>query len=108
MTKAERIFTNTYSECYYIVSKYGYDEKTRQRMSSLITRDGEEVCRRTFNAIRKLIESERNAINLRENMGIFSHEEAEQERQAVKMIENTLDHEIEIQKEIDLCDLICD
>ena len=103
MTKAERIFNDTYIECRNIVKHFGYEENSR--LSSLVMKDTETVSTRTFNAIAKLIESERKSITAIKK---FNMERAEMLTNALNMVENTLNKTIEIQKEIDFCEFICD
>ena len=100
MTKAERIFNDTYTECRQIVKRHGYEAYSR--LSHLVMKDTEHGCTRTFNEIAKLIASERRSIVLDRQLDVINDEHAEMLTNALNMAENTLNHEIEIQKEIDL------
>lgn len=100
MTKAERIFNDTYTECRQIVKHFGYE--TYSRLNNLVMKDTECGCTRTFNAIAKLIASERRFIVLSRKLNVINDERAEMLTNALNMVENTLNKAIEIQKEIDL------
>ena len=97
MTKAERIFNDTYIECRLIVKRHGYEANSR--LNHLVMKDTESASTRTFNAIAKLIASERKT---NERMKQFNSERAELNAHALNMVENTLNRAIEIQNEIDL------
>lgn len=104
MTKAERIFKDTYTECRLFIKRHGYEENTG--FNAFIMNDDESVCTRTFNAISKLIASERKSIEISEKLGIGN---TTLNRQALNMVEATLNNCIKSHAivNLDLCDIMC-
>lgn len=89
MTKAERIFNATYTDCRLHIKIHGYEENVG--FNALTMNDDESVCNRTFNAISKLIASERKSIDVAEKLGIGN---TTLSRQALNMVEATLNNAI--------------
>lgn len=89
MTKAERIFNDTYTDCRLHIKRHGYEENVG--FNALSMSDDEAVCTRTFNAIAKLIASERKCVDIAEKYGIG---DATIKRQALNMVEATLNNSI--------------
>lgn len=104
MTKAERIFKDTYTECRLHIKRHGYEENVG--FNTLIIKDTESVSTRTFNAISKLIASERKSVEISEKLGIGN---ATLNRQALDMVEATLNNNIKSNAliNVDLCDIMC-
>lgn len=92
MTKAERIFTDTYTACRVHIKKWGFEENTG--FTALSYKDNESVCERTFNAIAKLIATERKTIAIAEKHGFWTAEKVVFYRQALDMTEKTLENTI--------------
>lgn len=92
MTKAERIFTNTYIDCRIHIKDWGYEENVG--FNQLSQDDNETVCTRTFNAIAKCIDAERKRIVLAEKYDVINHEKATFYNQALDMVQTTLDNAI--------------
>lgn len=105
MTKAERIFNDTYRECRAIIRRHGYEPNSG--LNGLVMKDNETVCTRTLNAISKLLKSERQNIEMAKKLGTTLAECAQQKEDALKMVEHTLYNAIIDNTKIDLCDLMC-
>lgn len=100
MTKAERIFKDTYYECKHHVNAWGFERNPDGRpigFNSLST--DETTCRRTWNAIQKEIDSERNRLDLDEKYEILEPDRIEFLRFALEMVQVTLDNTIRKEKE---------
>ena len=104
MTKAEKIFNATYTDCRLHIKRHGYEENVG--FNALTMKDDETVCTRTINAISKLIASERKSIEISEKLGIGN---TALNRQALNMVEATLNNVIKSNAMInlDLCDIMC-
>lgn len=92
MTKAERIFRDSYAEARVHIKNWGYEENTC--INHLSCRDDEIVCTRTINAIKKLIEAEKRNIQLSYKYGVIAMEQANVKAQALRMVELTIDREV--------------
>lgn len=105
MTKAERIFQDTYRECRQIIKHHGYEPNSR--LNGLVMKDDETVCTRTLNAISKLLKSEQRANEIARGLEAISAERAQMNADALEMVERTLYEAIIDNTRIDLCDLMC-
>lgn len=85
MTKAERIFKDTYYASMSNIKTWGFDESTS--WTRLNTE--ETVCTRTLNAIDKLIEKEQRGLDLNKKLGCFNDFDQLRE-QALTMVRNTV------------------
>ena len=98
MTKAERIFRNTYAECRIHIKNWGYEENTGFTRLSLD--DNETVCTRTFNEIAKYITAERKRIEISVKYNVIDSEKANAYNQALNMVQATLDNTIKSHAQI--------
>ena len=94
MTKAERIFTNTYSECRIMVKTHGFEGIG---FGSLITE--ETTSTRTYNTIQKLIDKEKRNLELNRKLKVTSEERQELLENALEMVQITLNNSIRKEKE---------
>ena len=91
LTKAERIYNATYGECLDIVMRHGYVKN--QRLDSLVKKKADTMCQRTYNEIQRLIFKEYKATDIRFDRGMISYEQAIQEKNTTRMVENTFMHD---------------
>lgn len=91
LTKAERIYNATYGECLDIVMRQGYVKD--QRLDSLVKKKADTMCQRTYNEIQRLIFKEYKATDIRFDRGMISYEQAMQEKNTTRMVENTFMHD---------------
>lgn len=97
MTKAERIFNDTYTACRVHVKAWGMERNSDGRAIGFTSLETEEVtCRRTWNAIEKLIAGESKNIELSVKYGVIAEEKAEMKRFALEMVQVTLENEIKM------------
>ena len=97
MTKAERIFKDTYFACRKHVRDLGMKRNPDGRpiaYDTLITKDDESVSIRTCNAVQKFIESEKRRLELNGKFGIGTPESQECNKFALEMTLATLDNHI--------------
>lgn len=98
MTKAKRIFNDTYTDCRKFVRDWGnvdIDENGNAIGYNRMTyRDDETVCTRTMNEIKKFYEKERKFINLVIETGVYDTEMAKQMTDALDMVESTIENQI--------------
>ena len=92
MTKAERIFRDTYTDCRIFVEAWG---ETNERFAGVSCKDSESVCKRTLNAMRKFLESERKSIKHSAKLGIITDERKNFLQLALDMVERTIQVEEE-------------
>lgn len=90
MTKAERIFRNTKSECRHHIKTWGYEENVG--FNTVIYNDNEYVCNRTLNEMRKHLERARKDLAIDKKLGILTNETAEIEEQILNMVEKTIEN----------------
>jgi len=91
MTKAEKIFKDTYFECMKHIRDWGleYNENgTPIGYTGLITQ--ETVSTRTCNAVRKEAEKESKRLDMNEKYEIRTAEQQKDRREALKMVEQTI------------------
>lgn len=93
MTKAERIYQATRSECRKHIENWGY--KTNPDGSaigfcSVICGDNESICTRTLNEVERILTNKRKAEELFFRAGIHDAERTETENQIFNMIETTI------------------
>ena len=93
MKKAERIFGETYTECRCHIKQYGYTENSG--FTSLFCKENEYVCKRTCNAIQKLIDSERHKVATDLELGVIAEERFEFLNNALNMVQKTLENDLE-------------
>lgn len=95
MTKAERIFKDTYFECRRHIKVHGIERNSDGRpvaYGSLITEDA--VCIRTCNAVQKEIDKESHRLDMNDRLGIGTSESQKFQRLALEMTQATLDNQI--------------
>lgn len=95
MTKAERIFRATYTECRIHAKNWGFQYNPDGRpagYSSMICKDTESVCIRTLNEIQKCIDREHKNIERDEKLGISTKERLYLLRYALEMVQVTADN----------------
>ena len=95
MTKAERIFKDTYFECRKHVKTWGVERNPDGRpvaFGSLITKDTESATIRTCNAVQKLINSEARRLDMNDRYGVGTPESQKMQRDALEMTQATLDN----------------
>ena len=93
MTKAEKIFKDTYTECRRSAQSWGFRYNPDGRpigFAGVITE--EVVYIRTLNAIQKFIDSERKTIALNEKYGVSTAERLNLLRYALDMVQVTVDN----------------
>ena len=90
MTKAERIFRDTYIACIVHVKRWGFE--TPVGFTGLSTE--ETTSRRTWNAIHKCIEKEQEIIDMMVDYNVISADEAKIKRSALDMVQVTLENTI--------------
>ena len=98
MTKAEKIFKDTYMECRIHIRNHGYMVNPNGKaagFSGLIT--NEVTCARTWNAIEKLLEKERESQKMYKRLGIWD-EHNDLCEQALNMVESTIENERESER----------
>ena len=90
MTKAERIFEETYAGCRDHIKKWGYEENTGfQRM---FYKDNETFSKRTANAVQKLIDKEKRNLELDKELHVLSPDRICFLEQSLKMVQATLNN----------------
>ena len=97
MTKAERIFRDTYIACIVHVKRWGFETNPDGRpvgFTSLSTEETETTSRRTWTAIHKCIEKEREIIDMMVDYNVISADEAKIKRSALDMVQVTLENTI--------------
>ena len=98
MTKAERIFRNTYADCKIHIENWGYEENVG--FNQLSQNDNETVCTRTFNEIAKYIIGERKRIELSVKYNVIDSEKANTYNHALDMVQATLNNAIKSHAQI--------
>lgn len=91
MTKAEKIFADTYSECRMHCRHFGYQN---HGYNNLITEKA--YCTRTLNDIQKLIDKEAKQITLDVRLGIIPKNDYRVG--AIKMVQDTLNNARQIEQ----------
>ena len=97
MTKAEKIFHKTYYECLHYVRHWGLlinNDGSVAGYNKLISEHGESVCMRTCNDFRKYMNSEHRLLDLMEKYGIRTKAELQERRDALRMVQSTLNNQI--------------
>ena len=92
MTKAERIFKDTYFTCRKHVKDWDMKRHPDGRpvaYDTLITKDDEDVSIRTCNAVQKFIESEKRRLELNDKFGIGTPESQERNKYALEMTDSS-------------------
>ena len=93
MSKAERIFRSTYTECRLNAKTWGFRYNPDGRpvgFNSMITE--ERVCVRTLNDIQKYIDSERHSLEIDEKLGVTADDRLNLRKYALEMVQVTLDN----------------
>ena len=90
MTKAERIFNDTYRECRNHIKKYGYEDNSG--FNSMFYRDNEVFYRRTASAVQKIIDGERKQLDIDRKIGALSEERIKFLENALNMVQVTLNN----------------
>lgn len=91
-TKAERIFRSTYAQSRNHIRTWGYTENSA--WSRMDTREDETLAMRTVNDIQRLIDREVKKLDFFVRQGMPMDDD-ELCRQALEMVQNTLDNERE-------------
>lgn len=97
MTKAERIFNNTYTECRIHTKTWGMQRNPNGKaigFTGLIKRDSDTSCKRTWNAIQKLIDSKKKQVEIALKYDFGDREYYEMCSFALEMVQSSLDNEI--------------
>ena len=93
MTKAERIYGATRSECKRHIENWGYTtnpDGTAIGFASVICLDDESVCTRTLNEIEKILLKKRKMESQFFGAGIHDAEKNQKETQIMNMIGTTI------------------
>ena len=96
MKKAEKIFKDTYYECLQDIRAWGIRYNPNGKavgFTGLITE--EVVSIRTCNDFRKYMDAESKRIDMTIKYGVRTAEEMQERRDALVMVEATLDNQIE-------------
>lgn len=92
MTKAEKIFKDTYQACRKHLRDFGYEYNPNGKpvsFGSLITEEATST--RTWNAIQKYIDSERRNLKEMKELEILEPEKIKLYETALEMVQVTLD-----------------
>ena len=95
MTKAERIFKDTYTECRIYTKQWGFKYNPDGRpvgFDSVMSKDAESVCIRTLNDIQRHIDRERKNIERNKKLGVYTKERLEFLSFALEMTQVTADN----------------
>lgn len=95
MTKAEKIFKDTYYECRKQIKAFGIQRNPDGKMvgfSGLITELPVSI--RTCNDVKKFIDKETKRLDRNDEFGIGTQESQEFQRLALEMTHSTLDNQI--------------
>lgn len=99
MTKAEKIFKDTFYACMNHIKTWGYDVDKNGKAIGFNRLNTEEVtCTRTFNAVQKFINNRRKDSEIAKRLGIADPEWDELVGQALNMTQSTLDNAIETER----------
>ena len=93
MTKAERIFYDTFCECKRYIRDWGYKENpdgSAVGYNTVIYGDNETVCTRTMNDIEKCIERMRKHYNQSLKFGVLDDDRYMLNIQALNMVHATV------------------
>lgn len=90
MTKAEKIFKDTYYSCKQYVKSWGVDEAAKSGFARLSTE--ELTSTRTWNEIQRYIDREKRDIKLDLDLNILTVNEATILEAAINMVQATLDN----------------
>ena len=101
MTKAEKIFNDTYTECRLHAKTWGFERTPEGKVIGFNRLATEETtCRRTFNAIQKLIDNEAKRIGFSKKH--FGEDEHTALREyALEMVQETLNNAIRTEEEFE-------
>lgn len=103
MTKAERIFKDTYTACRVLAKRNGLvrnPDGTPVTYRELITE--ERVCTRTFNRIQKLINTERKTKEIGYKVGAYDEGDYDRKIFELDMVQKTLDNHIKMFKDFEV------
>ena len=95
ITKAERIFEQTYQSCKKHIDTWGYEtnpDGTACGFSCLLCEKNETVSIRTVNVIAKVLSTKRRILQSDVDLKIVSNEEAAKEAEILNMVETTLNN----------------
>lgn len=99
MTKAEKIFKDTYTECRLHAKAWGFERQADGRAIGFNRLATEEAtCRRTFNAIQKLIDKEAKNIELNKRL-LGEDDYTARCEFALEMVQETLNNAIRNEEE---------
>lgn len=90
MTKAERIFKETYSECRTHIKIFGYEENSG--FNRMAYKDNETFPKRTANAVQKLIDNEKKRLELAKKIDALPFDRITFMEQALNMVQVTLNN----------------
>jgi hypothetical protein len=97
MTKAERIYRESFMEAMIHIKEWGYEEKSS--FNRLSYGDDESICVRTINAIKKVIATERKTLEISYELGTITPEKKNLISHAIDMVELTANKEMRRLKE---------
>ena len=103
MTKAERIFKDTWYECAKHIKVWGYStnpDGSAVGFNTVIYKDNETVCTRTMNEVGKLIERDRKRWAQSYRLGVLTADEYEIKMQILNMVESTVRNTREMLKRL--------
>ena len=97
-TKADRIFTDIYRECRNHLKRSELKRNPDGTVVGFCNISEEVTCRRTWNAIQKLIDKELKNLDLEEEL-LGTTEYYELKKNAIEMVQSTLNNTIRHEEE---------
>lgn len=97
MKKADRIFIETYKECFYHFSRFGYEFNPDGKaigFTGLIT--NETTSTRTYNAIQKIIDKKIALTNTDFELSVITENELKKELYVLDIVQSTLNNHIAV------------
>jgi len=96
MTKAEKIFKDTYTQCRVYIKAWGTERNDNGKVvgfTRLDYSDNDFVCMRTINAVEKLLASERKMLAMDIKLGILEPDRIKVLTDALDMVESTIENQ---------------
>ena len=93
MTKAAKIFQDTYTECRIHIKAWGIEFNPNGKavgFTGVIT--DQPICTRTLNEIQRLLDAESRQIDIAEKYGAGDPDYRVIKRDALKMVQSTIDN----------------
>ena len=94
MTKAERIYKDTCTECKKLIRDYGYqvDENGKAMGYKMVSmKDNEHVSNRTLNEMTKYLESDRRTLSVMLKFNVIDQSKYEARAQVLNAVETTIE-----------------